>query len=394
MSLRSVCHYIQSKHLDKWLLGYCKYVTESNMFATKVDGCKHLLFAVCDHFEPLSTADHPISGVDYVLPHDVKEVPFSVGMQRMHAWRQQYPVFAEKYRDATGVLPQHSFFFPFHEYHPDFLELLGELVERGYGEVEVHLHHEDDTSEGLRQSLKEFLHIYQEHGHLSRGLDGRPRFGFVHGNWCLANARTDGKMCGVDDELQVLFEAGCYADFTFPAAPDEAQPSIVNQVYWPQGDLTRRRSYESGRRACVGEKELDRLLMIQGPLGIHLRKHRMPIHIESGHITAREPVTRRRVHNWVRKNIHIKGRPEWVFVKVDTHGALEATYASLFGQSGAVLHTTLQEHYNDGIHWKLHYVTAREMYNIAMAAMDGKCGCPSAYRNYVLPPPPRAKVPI
>ena len=38
----------------------------------------------------------------------------------------------------------------------------------------------------------------------------------------------------------------------------------------------------------------------------------------------------------------------------------------------------------------LHYVTAREMFNVARAAMDGKIGDPSAYFDYVVPPPPIA----
>ncbi len=35
--------------------------------------------------------------------------------------------------------------------------------------------------------------------------------------------------------IPLLFETGCYADFTFPAAPNESQPNIVNQIYWPVG---------------------------------------------------------------------------------------------------------------------------------------------------------------
>jgi hypothetical protein len=38
----------------------------------------------------------------------------------------------------------------------------------------------------------------------------------------------------------------------------------------------------------------------------------------------------------------------------------------------------------------LHYVTAREMFNVARAAMDGKSGDPSAYFDYVIKPPPIA----
>ena len=38
----------------------------------------------------------------------------------------------------------------------------------------------------------------------------------------------------------------------------------------------------------------------------------------------------------------------------------------------------------------LHYVTAREMFNVARAAMDGKTGDPNAYFDYVVTPPPIA----
>ena len=43
--------------------------------------------------------------------------------------------------------------------------------------------------------------------------------------------------------------------------------------------------------------------------------------------------------------------------------------------------------YNDGENFCLHYVNAREMYNIAKAAEAGESGNPNDYRNYVLAPP-------
>jgi hypothetical protein len=55
-----------------------------------------------------------------------------------------------------------------------------------------------------------------------------------------------------------------------------------------------------------------------------------------------------------------------------------------------MMHTELTSRFNDGERWRLHYVTAREMYNIAIAAMDGKEGDPGAYRDYLLAPPPAA----
>jgi len=84
----------------------------------------------------------------------------------------------------------------------------------------------------------------------------------------------------------------------------------------------------------------------------------------------------------------VEGRPDWVFVKIYTHGAPEHEAASLLGEPGRVLHGELTTRYNDGVHWKLHYVTAREMYNIAMAAVEGHSGDPHAFRAFRLPPPP------
>jgi len=75
---------------------------------------------------------------------------------------------------------------------------------------------------------------------------------------------------------------------------------------------------------------------------------------------------------------------------VHTHGAQEAQAAALLGDGGRMLHRELTTRYNDGQRWRLHYVTAREMYNVAIAAMDGRDGNPDSYRDYVLPPPPAA----
>ncbi|HZO15734.1 MAG TPA: hypothetical protein VFB62_20820, partial [Polyangiaceae bacterium] len=301
-------------------------------------------------------------------------------------WREKYRELGERYRDADGRKPQHSFFFPGEEYRPQFFDAIDDMVRSGLGEVELHLHHDGDTPERLRESIESYLAIYAERGHLSR-IAGRPQYAFIHGNWCLANARPDGRWCGVDAELPLLFDTGCYADFTFPSVPDVSQPNIVNQIYWPTGDLARRRAYEEGERARVGHTYDDRILMIEGPLAVTRRAGRWSPRLEYGALTAHDPADASRVESWVDQNIHVAGRPEWVFVKVYTHGAPEPQAASLLGDGGRALHDALAT-YNDGARWKLHYVTAREMYNIALAAMDGKTGDPHVYRDYRLPPPP------
>lgn len=362
---------LKKKNLHTWMRGYGRHLVRRAR-APRVSGPRHVLFALCDHYEPLWGG-----------------APRDQGDERVRAWQEGYPRMAAPFRDADGRPPQHSYFFPGEEYDPRFLDRLADLARGGYGEVEFHLHHDGDTAATLRPMILGHLAQLAEHGHLSRDPDGRLRYAFIHGNWSLANGRADGRWCGVDDELVVLWETGCYVDYTFPSAPDECQPDIVNSIYWPTGDLTRARCYEHGEPARVGRAMDDRLLLIQGPLGL-ARKRGLGVRIENGALTGDDPPDARRVDTWVDQNIHIDGRPEWVFVKVHTHGAIEGTARSLLGDGSRAMHEALTGKYNDGRRWILHYVTAREMFNIARAAMDGRSGDPNDYRDYVIPPPPVA----
>ena len=99
------------------------------------------------------------------------------------------------------------------------------------------------------------------------------------------------------------------------------------------------------------------------------------------------PPTPERVDAWVKTGIHVQGRPEWVFVKVFGHAAsseedMNETLGPNFEQT---LHY-LETHYNDGSHYVLHYVTAREAYNVARAAVAGKSGDPTQYYDWLIPP--------
>ena len=130
--------------------------------------------------------------------------------------------------------------------------------------------------------------------------------------------------------------------------------------------------------------------MIQGPIALARRPGRIAVRIESSRVDAGDPPTPSRVDTWVAQDIHIAGRPEWVFVKVHAHGAPERNSASLLGSDGRTLHEYLTARYNDGRSWVLHYVTAREMYNIAIAAMEGSSGDPTQYRDHGISRPPVA----
>src|SRR4029450_7195951 len=102
------------------------------------------------------------------------------------------------------------------------------------GEVEVHLHHgveRPDTPDSLRRSLTEFRDILAQRHNCPSRLNGSgfPMYAFVHGNLALANS-AGGQFCGVDSEMQILADTGCYADFTLPSAPGRTQVPRINAV--------------------------------------------------------------------------------------------------------------------------------------------------------------------
>ncbi|MCX5747750.1 MAG: hypothetical protein NT062_35240, partial [Proteobacteria bacterium] len=250
--MSSILDKLRDKNLHTWVRDYGRHLVRQAR-APRPVGERHLLFALCDHYEPF-----------WRKPSE------EVARARVDAWHAGYPRLAAEFRDSDGRPPRHGFFFPGEEYRPYFMDRLADLCRAGLGEVEIHLHHDGDTRETLRPQLAQALHDFAEHGHLTRTPEGGFRWAFIHGNWCLANGRPDGKWCGVDDELPLLHEMGCYADLTFPAAPDPSQPDKVNQIYWPgrraspggqspprrggtyYGDLAARRAYDHGERARVG----------------------------------------------------------------------------------------------------------------------------------------------
>lgn len=331
---------------------------------------RHLIVAVCDHFEPLHGG-----------------VTVTRGQERVATWRSGYPELAQDFVDDDGRLPRHTFFFPGEQYQPKLVEPLGELCELGLGEVEVHLHHDGDTRENLRSSLEAAVSNLDRHGLLAK-VNDRPRWSFIHGNWALANGRPDGRWCGIDDELDLLWKLGCYADFTFPSAPDVCQPPHANEIFYPAGNIRYRRSYDRPDPAYAGKGTRDRVLLITGPLALSKRPGTISPRIETSALTAKDPPTRARLRTWIDSHVHVRGRPEWIFLKLHTHGAPETEAASLLGQPQRAFHEELRNHRRAG--WSLHYVTAREMFNIAVAAMEGRSGSPGAYRDYAIPPPPRS----
>ncbi len=359
-----------------WLPDYLRARARRRARRVEAGTTTHVLFCLADHYEP----EHGRASLDRQR-------------ERVARWARDYRALASEFRDCDGRPPQHSFFFPAESYRAEHIEKLAGMTEAGLGEVEVHLHHGHDTPDGLRRQLDEFTTTLAErHGLLGRDAAGRPAYGFIHGNWALDNGGLDASTCGVNEELTILRETGCYADFTMPACPDPAQSRIVNALYYVRDDPAAPRSYDSGRHAAVGRTPADdEFLLIEGPLTVWWPwpPTRLVPRIDSGAIDGSPGgcPTLERFRRWVDAGISVDGRPEWVFVKVHTHGAPERNADVLLGDAMHRFHRSVAKDFNDGTRFCLHYVTAREMFNIAKAAEAGMSGNPSAYRDFLIARP-------
>jgi hypothetical protein len=306
----------------------------------------------------------------------------------------EYPRIARAFVDSDGHPIQHTFFYPEEQYRQEHLDRLSDLCRQGIGEVEIHLHHDRDTSDNLRSTLTKFRDtLANKHCLLGRDEHGYPRYGFIHGNWALDNSRRDGRFCGVNDELTILRETGCYADFTLPSAPSETQTRTINSIYYAVDDPCRSRSHESGEptRVGVGQRR-DTLLIVQGPITLNWTRRTLGVlpGLDTGAVdgTLGYRPDIRRFRRWVNIGIGVVGLPEWVFVKLHTHGAIERNADTLLGDEMRRFHREIQEEFNDGCRFALHYVSAREMANLVRAAEEGAEGNPNPYRNRWIKPPP------
>ncbi|MBL4607985.1 MAG: hypothetical protein JKY01_09185 [Pseudomonadales bacterium] len=360
---------LKKKNMLNWLP---HYLWQQLSTAKNKTGPTHILFCFVDHYEP-----------QWGKVNDIE-----IERARVDRWCQDYPAMAKKHVDSDGKHPQHGFFYPEEEYREEHLQKLANLCNQGYGEIEVHLHHDNDTSDNLRNTLNGFKHLLNERFQAlpTDARTGEIKYGFIHGNWCLDNSRPDGRWCGVNDELIVLKETGCYADFTFPSAPSDTQPSKVNAIYYAKDDPLKPKSHNKGKNVKVGGKPWGDLMIIQGPIGLNWKDRKWGImpRIEASDIRRETPPTKDRVDLWVDANIHVEGRPEWVFIKIHTHGTQDRDMDTILGKPVDDMFSYLGERYNDGAEYILHYVTAREMYNIAKAAEAGESGNPNDYRDYLL----------
>ena len=342
-----------------------------------VRGPVHLIFALADHFEPA------------IVPEDgQKRAPRSEQERRLEWWSREYPKIVDGWRDQDGRPLVHTYFYPAEQYDQGLLEMLAEHCHAGWGEVEVHLHHgipHADTAENTRRLLTEFRDRLAFRHRCLAVEEGstRPGYAFVHGNFALANSAA-GRFCGVDSEMQILAETGCYADLTMPGAHwDPAQIAKTNSVYECALPLDQAAPHRQGHDLVAGRVPRTFPLMIQGPLVTDLSRTLRSARpaLDNGAFTKAMPPTMHRLALWKQAQVRVLGRPDWLFIKLHCHSMDPTQKDAVIGNSFRNFLAALVGGAADRKE-TLHFVAAREMANILLAACDGREGNPGDYRDY------------
>ena len=371
-----IVNFISKRKLHIWLPSYFKEKLTNINKVFVSDGPIHIMFCLVDHYEPgWNKADLELQN------------------RRVFAWYSKYPKFAQQFKDSDGFHPRHTWFYPPHYFREEHILKLISLCNQGYGELEMHLHHNrmipfPDTPETLTKKILDCINLYSKYGVFKTTENGLPvfRYAFIHGDWALDNSRTG--FCGVNNEISILKETGCYADFTFPSYMFESQPQIINSIYYAKDDPNQPKSYNNGKRVSVEGDEEEDLMMVQGPLGFRWKgrkKYYIP-NVDDGEIASDNLPIRERVDFWIKTGIHIIGQPNWIFIKAYTHGAPMREHHALLEEPIISMHSYLKKKYNDGKKYNLHYVSARELYNIVKAAEAGYKGNPGEFRDFLIKP--------
>jgi len=305
---------------------------------------------------------------------------------RVREWAQRYAALAARHHDSTGRPPQHDWFYPGEQFSQPIFETMQRMAAAGYGEVELHYHHSWDTYETLRDTLKPAIARFQQFGFL-KTVDGKTAFAFIHGNWGLDNSLGDG-LCGVSREIELLHSLGSFADFTFPSIYENSQPRAVNSIYATRDD-DGPKSYDRRLPLSALADGTGQLMMFEGPLIFTptWNPRQMFLYLDDGDIHTAGHASPSRADSWVRANVHVPERPDWVFIKLFSHGVTgEGDMESVLGSDFDATLSYLEREYNDGRRYVLHYITSREAYNLARAAAEGANGEPQQYIDaYVRP---------
>lgn len=192
----------------------------------------------CDHFEPLRRdASGELVGLEAVTAWNEARLQ-SRHLQKLSLFYTSQWCCSETADEPTPIIPR---MLPFDDprishLQPQDMEVASYLAEQPGLDMHVHVHHEwwtssaysgiactrEQDSEALSSAIRGHLHRYEE-------LWPAKNWCFIHGCWSL-NA-SDTSVCRITDEMRLLLNLGCAADFTFPAGRTHCNPTVQHAPY-------------------------------------------------------------------------------------------------------------------------------------------------------------------
>ncbi|KMQ52444.1 hypothetical protein CHISP_0711 [Chitinispirillum alkaliphilum] len=344
ISTVAILGYASKARLDKWLVPYVRSQRKREQLTYPL----HLHVAICNHYSPFW-----------------KGVSQEIAEHRVVTWCREYPKFALSHRDSEGKQPVHTFFYNESDYNPKFIDSLCKLHKDGLADVEILISKKHDTPEGLKKRVEDFRDVlFHHHNLLEKDQKGNINFGLIHES--IGNKHQQLlNLSQAECDPSILKSSGCYADFSYPYTIDSAQIPLFNSIY-----------FTPDQKVSVEQWSEEEMLHIQGPLAFNWsnRLWRMVPRIENGELGFYHRFTPQRIALWINSRVNIRGASNHLFIKLHTYGAVDCNVRYFFGEMG--LHSLcyeLENKYNDGQKYVLHYVSAREMYKrIKQLCINGK----------------------
>jgi hypothetical protein len=326
-----------------WLPGYLE-----SRISRPAAPPKRAWLAIADHYEP-----------------GWNNVDLQTQLDRVKVWTDAWPEIASRHCDSMGRSPRYTFFYPEDQYLPELVDPLRRMTDQGIADVEVHIHHDREGEQIFVERMSRFLESLERRHGLLRRRNGKPAFGFIHGDWVLDNSDPTGFQCGLNNEITILRDLGCYADFTLPCPHTEAQVRMVNTIYWATDDPLGPKSHDLGIPVRPGDGVRGDLMIIPGPLAINWKERMRAIapRLETGELAGYSRPSQHRARLWLKCGPRVG---DDVFIKLYAHGAPERNAGPMLGGDlDRVFEFMAQACAETGTN--LHFVTTWEMFNAVEA---------------------------
>ncbi|MDG5815214.1 hypothetical protein QA601_08995 [Chitinispirillales bacterium ANBcel5] len=309
----------------------------------------HLYVAICNHYSPFWNG-----------------VSQEIAEHRVITWCREYRNFANKHRDSNGKRPVHTIFYDEQQYNAKFLDSFSKLCWEGLADVELLLESGGNSGEQFSRRIEDFRDVlFHHHGLLRKDRFGEIRFGAIH-----KSTSANKSAITVQDNTElfsILKSSGCLALFNSPYTHKSSQKEEHNGIYFiPQNGYDDLNSKRTLVFAGLDKWIDNELLYIQGPMALNWRNRVCGLipRVEDGELGNWAKVTPQRVQLWVKCPVKLQGISNHIFIKLHTFGAVDSNVRYIFGENGYhSLCSELEQKYNDGERYKLHYVSAYQMYS-------------------------------